>query len=1060
MLGDRAVTRRLTTPFAALLALSLACSPSPAPPSPSPRAPLPAAPPPILPPSPARYVATESMGAQFDEAGAASALPKPEPALLDGSRALAFGGVVLASAKSPEYLTGFRSLPARLGGGYLLWSTSATFRAGDFLGELTPVAPAGATGGARPWLSGVILRTDRGLFELDPTSLALKRFNAPGIVDGLAIDARRAARLDAVGRASFTADGGATWTDVLSERGFSTLSLREGEDGAIELTGLSGRPAFRLTSSGTTLEPIDDQTSFNRSRRFASPTFYEPPGLDSPSSRSLAPDLAAHAAGAGALLPGGLAIVGKPRGFAILSASTARPLAEVELTMVAEHLTRCQPFVAAAPAHPSGPSGAVLLLCSHNRGAHVLRLERDMASPALEATFPDPGVFVTGERGRVAFAGRCGRTPPSSTDFRAEGAPRPGEGEGANEELLRQMQTPPEGSENVPAPPPEEPPPSGEPPAREPPLDDIARVCVRAPGGHWIERHLRGSDAHRLYRFLPGDDGTATAILFRADAPASPKPDASARSSEGVRVVDVDPGDAALDRGLFPALLVPSGEPPIRSADPDFWLSDDGSIRGWVDHRSPDDAEPPSEEPPSEGSTPPPKRSLPVSHRSGGRVGGVRIDPTGKVTLYPLPPDTEHVVHGGRFGLAMALRDDVASYFETTDGGRSWQPVEGPPVGRMEVPYEGGPPFACSPLGCVVGGAVLRLGWGGPLPTPAPVDSDPPRPKGPASPIPEPLSPPVLTCRYEGAGEPWASPAAPRGPSVKAQAKPPAPLSILSSGPLGSHRDGMWSAEVIPPFSPSVSARRVSVRVSSLGSAHGFIAPILSSGGTKAPVDLLLLADKRRLRLLTSGPLSFLPFEQGSRVTALADLPGGDLIALDADRGVLSLVPAVYPARPALRFARISDAARTRLTLARAISGGGLALVGYSAISGEVFAGALDLGRAEVGPLRALGSLRTLGAAGLGACGGSPGAYRFLMELPVDVRVSDGSGREVIRGNSFAVMRISASGERLCAEGVEAKLPRGEPWLLVSAVFDRPAAVIRSAGGSVPVTCSLENHGD
>ena len=730
-----------------------------------------------------------------------------------------------------------------------------------------------------------------------------------------------------------------------------------------------------------------------------------------------------------------------------------------------------------------------------------------MASPKLEATFPNPGVFVSGERGRVAFAGRCGRTPPSPADFRAEGAPPPSEGEGADEELRRKLVIELEAARAAaglpPSPQQQDPlqpnPPPEEAPQRAASLDDVdlARVCVRMPGGAWVERRLTGADALRLYRWLPGDDGSVTAIVLNArDAGSGAPPEASKPSPpmEGVRVVRVDAGDAALDRGLLPAVLTPSGELPSRSVDPDFWIADDGSLHGWVDLRSPNDEErePPAEEPREEDpkAKPTPRRpNLPVSRRPGGRVAGVRIDRSGKLTVFPLPPDTEHVVHGGRFGVAMAVKDDVATYFETTDGGRSWLAVEGPPVGRMSVPFEGGPPFACSPLGCVLSDSVVRIGWGGSAPN-APNAPNAPEPSPPSDGSSPPSAgggaqldapaPPLLTCRFEGEGEPWAlgsgrSPAPRTAPGRPAPASPgrgpapdagrsQAPLSILTStsASLGSRREGTWSAEVIPPFSPGSPARRVSLRDGSLGSMHGLVAPILTAGGapagSKGPVDLLLLADKRRLRLSAASP-SLLPFEQGSRVTVLVDLPGGDLAAFDADRAVLSLVPGASAARPALRLARVPDAARTRLTLARAVVGEGLAVVGYSTTSGEVFAGALDLGRAEVSPLAALGSLRTLGAAGSGACG-RPGTYRFLADLPVDVRVVGKAGRELLRGSSLAVVLVSGSGERLCAEGVEARLPRGEP-LTLSAVFggSLPASVIRSAGGSTPVTCSLEGGG-
>lgn len=1101
--------------LALLAALHPACAPAPSSTAAPPAARPPASFPEILPPSPARYAVTETMGAQFDDEGSGAHLPRPEPAIIEGVRVLTQSGIILASAKLDDSLSGFRSLPARLGGGYILWSSSQTYKAHTFLGDLKPIAPAGASGGARPWLSSVLLRTDRGLLEVDPASLVVRRFSAApaGIVDALAIDARRAARIDALGRASFTIDGGATWTDILAERGALTMSIREDAGGVLFL-GTLGKAPLRLPPTGNAaggaalLESLDDSSS-ERDRRSSSASFYAPPGLDPPSSRSFAPEALAHAAAAGALLPGGRALVGKQRGLALVSTVTGLPLADVELTSIAEHLTRCQPFVAAARSTASPAQGEpdVLLLCSHPRGAHVLRVERDMASPKLEATFPDPGVFIAGEPGRLAFAGRCGRTPPSSADFRAEGAPRPGEGEGANEEMLRQLLAPPEGESTSPAAPPEESP--EEPPVDAPPEDD-ARVCVRAQGGTWIERRLTGDDALHLYRWLPGDDGTVTALLLESDntdskttSPAAPReplksagsagppvdPKPQTKPPEGVRLVRINPAAPALQAGRFPQIQIQKSadDPPYRAADPDFWLAADGSIRGWIHLRSLDEderpPEPPPEEPRAEGdpSKEKKRRNLPLSSRSGGRIAGVQIGLDGAITLFPPPPDTEHVIHGGRFGLALAVKEDTSTYFETTDGGRSWLPVEGPPVGRLEPWAEGGPASGCSPVGCAVSGGVVRIGWGGPAPKPSPPPSESAPPSDPpsSSAAALPFSPPVLACRFEGEPEPWAD--SPRRPPITKAApgrpthlppggarppkpepaKPQGPLSILSStsSPLGTRHEGTWSAEVIPPFSPGAGPRRVSVRDPSRGSMQGFVAPILTSAATNAKpsVDLLLVdvPEKQRLRLLGSSP-SLLPFEQGSRVAVLVDLPRGDLAAFDADRAVLSLVPGKEAAQPVVRLVRVYDSARMRLTLARATSGEGLAVVGYSTTSGEVFAGALDLGRAEVAPLSLLGSLQTLSLAGTGACG-RPGTYRFLADIPLDLRVLDKAGRELFRALSFATTLVTASGERLCAEGFEARVPRVEP-LILSAAFTggRAASVIRSSGGATRVTCSLE----
>ncbi|KYG02650.1 hypothetical protein BE20_50110, partial [Sorangium cellulosum] len=232
------------------LALAAACSAAPERPPP-PAKPQAAAPSDVPPLSPARYALTEGVGVLFDAAapGDGAPAPGPQPALHEGIRVRLDGGVVLAAAPASEPLRGFRSIPARLGGGFVLWSEARVYRASDFLGALAPIADVGAPGGARPYLDAIVLRSDRGLLEIDPSSLAVRRFGVAGVVDAVAVDARRAVRLDLFGRASVTLDGGVTWVDVLEAHGLATTLLQEG-GGEVALLGPSGSPALRVTAAG------------------------------------------------------------------------------------------------------------------------------------------------------------------------------------------------------------------------------------------------------------------------------------------------------------------------------------------------------------------------------------------------------------------------------------------------------------------------------------------------------------------------------------------------------------------------------------------------------------------------------------------------------------------------------------------------------------------------------------------------------------------------------------------------------------------------------------------
>ncbi|MCC6555396.1 MAG: hypothetical protein IT372_20740, partial [Polyangiaceae bacterium] len=653
----------------------------------------------------------------------------------------------------------------------------------------------------------------------------------------------------------------------------------------------------------------------------------------------------------------------------------------------------------------------------------------------------------------LALAGRCGHRPPGPGEL-LRGRPPPPEAEEA--ELLPPWARPhptamPE------APPPEEPP-EGEPDAAPP---DDARACVRAAGDAWIERRLRGDAARRLYRWIPGDQGRVTALLLDAEGGAAgAAPPAPAGAEEGVRVVRVRLGDPALAGGRFPAVTDPTRSE--RLVDADFWEDDDGALRGWIHLPEAGDG-------PGEGDEEPAPRSgaegagvadapLPLSTRRGGRVAGVRIAPGGEVTVYPLPRGVEQVVYGARFALAMAPRDDGApSYFETTDGGRTFRPVEGPPVGRLEPPSSDQAAFGCSEIGCNLGDqGLVRLGWGGPAP--APPDVTPPPAPSPAPPAPG-LH---VTCRLEADPRTWPPPPPP--PS-------PLPLVTVHTRPgasLGASRDGAWTTDALPPFDPAARPRRLAIRDRAPAGTSSAALPVLTASGAGA--DLLLVFDVRgsgspsapsaprpvdRLRVrAAASPPAFAPFDPPGTLTAAADRPGGARLALDAARPPQGLATP-DAARPVARLVRVQSPADTRLTLAARLDGKGVALVGYTWQSGEVFAGPIDLPRAEVGPLEPLGPLAAVAEIGSPACSAARPALRFVAAAPAILRVESSAGRVLLEDSVQSVALLAAGPRRICAEALELEVRSGASPLGITAAFGpKQGAALRGAEGRL--TCRLE----
>jgi hypothetical protein len=997
------------------------------------------------PPGPARWLYTDRLGAVFDEAGQGAPVPRPEPAIVDGVRMIVDGGVVTAWARDADRMSGLSSLPDRLGGGFVVWSEDRVYRAKTFLGDLVAIADVGAAGGVRPWMGSFLLRTPSGVLEVDPASLAIRRFAAPGLADARAADARRAARLDALGRATVTTDGGATWTDVLAASGAVVSALREDPDGSLVVVPDAG-PALALGASG--LRPHAEPASAPVDLRPARPLLL---GALPATSRALPGELVAQAVALGAILPGGRMLVAREGGVRVLAASTGLPIDDADLSGVDERFAHCQAIALGAPPHAA-------LACTGDAGALVLDLEASLTRPALEAVFPSPGAgFVAGPRGRLAFDGRCGRTPPGSLDL----------GPGTAK--------PPRPDEDPPDAAPPDPPAPGDPP----PADD-ARVCVRLDATRWIERRLRGGDARRLYRWVPGDDGAVTALVL-GDAAAGdedggvPPRDAEDDRPDGVRVLHLDPDDPALQGGAFPAPRAPTHEPPNRAIDTDFWQDDDGAVRGWI--RLPDAGEEKVAAPPAPAG--PAGRALRTTPLRGGRWSGVRIDAAGHVALLPLPDDVVAVVTGGPLALAEARgKDGGSAWFETLDGGASWSPVEAPPTGRIDPSLDDHTLAGCSPAGCTWGTGLVRLGWRGAAPSPRhdgdlaltpavsrrPRDPDPleirchldldtPPWTGAASSAPRrPPPPPAPPPRRPPRGAKPAPPPPKRAVPLSAPADPAPPIALrLPSATIGAVTDHTWTGDVIPLLQPAAAIRHVSMADRAIAAASGEVIPILGAGA-RSPLDLLLVVDRRSLRVGAAGKP--LPFEVPAKTAIGADGPGGDLVLLDADHGTVWVSRGDATAT-AVRLTRVPDVSRRRLTLARRIAGGGLAIVAYSDTSGEVVAGDLDLGRAEVGPLASLARLDAVGEAGEGACAHPSATHRVLLELPVQVHVTGRGKRAFLDERVTASVLVAAGADRLCVEGVEAALPKG-PSTVLSAVLGRGgSASVRVGGQGARAACEL-----
>lgn len=508
-------------------------------------------------------------------------------------------GEVLASAWETEkanqgdLLAGGLAIAQHLGGGYLFWSQSRLFRATDFTGPLVPVslgiADAADTSirGVRNGLRGVMIATDTGPRELLPGATIATPFPDPAITDLAALDASRAIRLDAFGRAAWTIDGGKTWTEtpVVTGSGLRgiAVSLDELWFETNQGRALLGREGPLSEPEGSSYRYIDYQRPFQVLFKGTRADRDDQSGYGYQSSQPLQAAIAS-----GVRFPDGT-------GLGVMRGAVAR----VDLTTgkVREIASDWLPNGIECQAQQMGAS--ILYACSideYGAGAYVLRSEGP-EPPRVERMFTDDGVFVSDDEGGFGFTGSCKVEAKFVDPERYYGRyGRYYDGEEYQEPTIQPV------------------------------------ICVRRGPEDWVERRLELDQDTQLAAWIPRKDGTAIAVVRgsgRGDALPDLAIDSQRETSQnGVRVVRTYREN---DRWTWPSQQARTYYARNQGAqiiDRRYRALDDGTIVGWLSQADVED------------------RYNPVQKWAGGA-----LRPGGRTEVFELPATPVSMAVGGAFGL-------------------------------------------------------------------------------------------------------------------------------------------------------------------------------------------------------------------------------------------------------------------------------------------------------------------------------------------------------------------------------------------------------------------------
>jgi hypothetical protein len=275
-------------------------------------------------------------------------------------------------------------------------------------------------------------------------------------------------------------------------------------------------------------------------------------------------------------------------------------------------------------------------------------------------------------------------------------------------------------------------------------------------------------------------------------------------------------------------------------------------------------------------------------------------------------------------------------------------------------------------------------------------------------------------------------------------------LSLHGGADLGSPVKRKWTAVVGQPFAAK-EPYRVDFEDVDDNELEGNLLPILRSAAAD-PVGIFLRTKELHFDL-SPGP-------KRKPITMAPEIRGSVAAEVDRDTFLLLDYNELHfvrgsTRRTVLRFNPVADVTRGSFTLARRAGPGSdvFALVLIQEGSGDILLGEIDLGRAQVGPLRLVGNTRKL-ERGAG-CVHGPREYRFVIDEHSAV---DFEGLNDEHMGLFGTSLLSVGSGPVCLDGSEMRLIN-ESTLSVrygSSEAAGHSAMLHERGKSFRATCRFE----